>query len=490
MVDKETYGIVELRLQTNKYQIKQINDMMYAYYEYYKYVLHKAKTQLKYLRRNRDRQRLLKQLKRWHIAGYKPTKEQKNLNKNQLKDITARYHVESGFSFRKWVYNIDKDMHKHLSSAIRVLIINQVYKGLEDVIYGKGKSLGFTKFSDFTIVTMTYTSPFNIVNHHLTSNMHNLNIKLAPFDHYRQEIMSNRELRYIRIVPKVKKNHTDYVLQVTYRGTVPINNRTVGHNKSLGIDIGPSSFAYVTDTEARLGALFGDADKFNIRINSIQKEMSRLDELANPDAFEVTPKGHKYIKGHRLHHSQHWYRLRKELQYVYRLKSQHRKFEFETLANRLIALSPNIKMEKLSVQGWAMGLYGKSVGNNAPSMLMEIVRRKLAYHDLEPFMINTNKAGLSQLHHDTGLKEKSPINERSKYIAGEHVQRDLYSAWLASHVIDDGFTVDGNINDYFPSYLSLQDAAITYLMNNMNIQLESFGLRSDNFTTVAKLAQK
>lgn len=490
MEEKTTYGIVELHLQTNKYQVKQLNDIMYSYYEYYKYVLGKAKSQLKYMKRNRKRQQLLRQLKRWHIAKYTPTKEQKKHNTAQLKEITKSYHIESGFSFRTWVYNINKDKHKHLSSDIRGLIIDQVWKGLDNVIYGKGKKLGFTKFSAFTIVTKNYNTPFKIIDGHIISRAHNFNIKLAPFDDYRKEIMSNRELRYIRIVPKVKKNHTDYALQVTYKGAVPLNNRKLGTNKSLGIDIGPSSYAYVTDTEARLGALFGDADKYNKRIDTIQKKMSRLDELANPDAFEITPKGHKYIKGHKLRHTQHWYSLRKELQYVYRLKSQQRKFEFETLANHLIALSPNIKMEKLSVQGWASGLFGKSVGNNAPAMLMEIIKRKLAYHDVEPVIINTQKAKLSQLHHDTGVVEKAQLNERSKYIAGEHVQRDLYSAWLASHVTEDLYTVDPHVADYFESYMVLQSEAIDYLMNNMNVQLDSFGLRSDNFTTKSKLSNR
>jgi len=489
MEEKVTYGIVELRLQTNKYQVKQLNDIMYSYYEYYKYVLNKAKSQLKYMKRNRKRQQLLRQLKRWHIAKYTPTKEQKKHSTAQLKEITKSYHIESGFSFRTWVYNINKDKHKHLSSDIRGLIIDQVWKGLDNVIYGKGKKLGFTKFSDFTIVTKNYTTPFKIANNHIVSRAHNFNIKLAPFDDYRKEIMSNRELRYIRIVPKVKKNHTDYALQVTYKGAVPLNNRKLGNNKSLGIDIGTSSYAYVTDTEARLGALFGDADKYNKRVDTIQKKMSRLDELANPDAFTPTPKGHKYIKGHRLHHTQHWYKLRRELQYIYRLKSQQRKFEFEALANHLIALSPNIKMEKLSVQGWASGLFGKSIGNNAPSMLMEIIRRKLAYHNVEPTLINTGKAKLSQLHHDTMQYEKAQLNERSKYIKEQHVQRDLYSAWLASHVTEDLYTVDKDIGNYFNDYLLLQEEAIQYLTNNLNVQLDSFGLRANNFTTKRELTQ-
>jgi len=169
MEEKVTYGIVELRLQTNKYQVKQLNDIMYSYYEYYKYVLNKAKSQLKYMKRNRKRQQLLRQLKRWHIAKYTPTKEQKKHSTAQLKEITKSYHIESGFSFRTWVYNINKDKHKHLSSDIRGLIIDQVWKGLDNVIYGKGKKLGFTKFSDFTIVTKNYTTPFKIANNHIVS---------------------------------------------------------------------------------------------------------------------------------------------------------------------------------------------------------------------------------------------------------------------------------------------------------------------------------
>lgn len=485
---EEQFGIVELYLKTNKHEVKQLNDLMSEYYSYYLYVLKYAKRQLKYLKRNRDRKRLLMQLKRWHIAKYKPTKEQKKYNNDQLKAITESYHIESGFSFRKWVYNLNKDLHKHLASDIRTQIVNQVWVGLETVLYGNGKKLGFTRFEDFTVVTATYTTPFKIFGNKFKIPKKKLSFTLAPFDDYRKEIFDNNEPRYIRLVQKQKKNHTDYAIQVTYKGSVPLNGRKVGYNESLGLDIGPSSYAYVTDSEARLGGLFPESDTYDQQIKALQIKMSRSDTMMNPDAFELTPKGHKYIKGHKLRHSNNWYKMKRELRYLYRLKSVARKIKFETMANTLIAHTGNIKMEKLSISGWQAGLFGKSIGNNAPSMLMEIIKRKLSYHDLEPMMINTNKAKLSQLHHDTGEVEKAQLSDRSKYIAGEHVQRDLYSAWLASHVTDDGFTVRNDIGELFNVFVELQADAIEHLYEYENVQLDSFGLKKTNFTTKSKLA--
>jgi len=85
--------------------------------------------------------------------------------------------------------------------------------------------------------------------------------------------------------------------------------------------------------------------------------------------------------------------------------------------------------------------------------------------------------------------QKAQLNERSKYIKEQKVQRDLYSAWLASHVTEDLYTLDKDIDNYFNAYLLLQEEAIQYLTNNLNVQLDSFGLRANNFTTKRELTQ-
>lgn len=79
--------------------------------------------------------------------------------------------------------------------------------------------------------------------------------------------------------------------------------------------------------------------------------------------------------------------------------------------------------------------FGKSLANKAPSMLIEIINRKLKYDGLEILKINTQKVKASQYNHFTGEYNKKELKDRwNKDI---EIQRDMYSAFLIMNVNDD-----------------------------------------------------
>jgi len=93
----------------------------------------------------------------------------------------------------------------------------------------------------------------------------------------------------------------------------------------------------------------------------------------------------------------------------------------------------HIKTEKLSYKAFQK-MYGKSVQNRAPSMFLEILRRKAenAGGAVTEFQTKTTK--LSQYCHKCGKYTKKTLSQRVHTCCNLNIQRDLYSAFLAGSV--------------------------------------------------------
>lgn len=57
-------------------------------------------------------------------------------------------------------------------------------------------------------------------------------------------------------------------------------------------------------------------------------------------------------------------------------------------------------------------MFGKSIGNRAPAMLLTILDRKLHYYGKELIKMNTWKAKASQYNHYTGEYKKKSLSKR------------------------------------------------------------------------------
>lgn len=90
----------------------------------------------------------------------------------------------------------------------------------------------------------------------------------------------------------------------------------------------------------------------------------------------------------------------------------------------------------LNTKAWQK-TYGKSIGKRAPGLLMEILRRKAANAGAEVIEFNTRITALSQSC-QCGSRKKKARNQRWHECrsCGLDIQRDLYSAFLATFVYE------------------------------------------------------
>ena len=216
--------------------------------------------------------------------------------------------------------------------------------------------------------------------------------------------------------------------------------------------------------------------KNEAEIRRLQRAMDRSRRATNPGNYNedgTIKKGHKtWVK------SNHYRKLQSRLKDQYRKLAAKRKQDQEILANNLIALGLNIKVETMQMKALAKrakkttvnksngknnskSSYGKVIAMRAPAMLINIIDRKLKYHGSMITKIDTRAVKASQLNHEDGTYQKKALDQRSSVVEGKPVQREMYSAFVIEHVAPDGSTVDlKQCHRDFKDFSKHHDAAV------------------------------
>ena len=114
--------------------------------------------------------------------------------------------------------------------------------------------------------------------------------------------------------------------------------------------------------------------------------------------------------------------------------------------------------------------FGKSIANRAPSMLLEIINRKLSYYDRYLIKIDTWHAKASQFNHFNVTYHKKTLSQRWNDFNGIKIQRDLYSAFLIMNIASDLKSFDVNkCNERFENFYKLHNKEVKRLIGHKNL---------------------
>jgi len=163
--------------------------------------------------------------------------------------------------------------------------------------------------------------------------------------------------------------------------------------------------------------------------------MDRSRRATNPDNFDRRGRAKKGAR--KWNRSRRYQRLAEKRRERERRLAAERKRAHGELANRIVGQGNVIKTEKLSYVAFQKA-FGRSAKVRAPGALVAVLRLKTAATggDLVEFPTRTTR--LSQYDHTTGAYTKKPLSQRV-HVLGDGsgvVQRDLYSAFLARHVVE------------------------------------------------------
>jgi transposase len=182
----------------------------------------------------------------------------------------------------------------------------------------------------------------------------------------------------------------------------------------VGVDLGPSTVAVVSENGATLSMITPMKDKSS---KALQRKIARSRESHET----MTTRAKK---------------LYREFAEVKRKEAATRKRVLGEKANEILAFGNTIKIERLSYKAFQR-CFGKSVGRHAPGMFVEKLHHKADKAGGKFIEINTYKTKLSQVCHGCNHEEKKPLNQRfHACTCGIEMHRDLYSAFLAVHVKD------------------------------------------------------
>ena len=400
--------------------------------------------------------------------------------------------LEYGLSvnqFKQWAKPMQHRYKKHLDSRTVQAMSDEVWKSVEDVLFGNGKTVRFQKWHDIrSMEGNDNATGIKYRGGRIVWNGLSIQISRDKHNTYESEALKRR-VKYCRIVRRPVGGRWHYYVQLVLEGHSP-KKHSPGKGR-VGIDPGTMSMAVSSETACMLTSLTEGVKDRSREVTRIQRAMDRSRRATNPDRFNKD--GTVKKKRGRFKESRSYRLLAMRKRSLERKQAACRKCHHEALANRILSLGDEIYTEEMSYASLQRRKkettvnskgrfdrkkrFGKSLLNGAPSMLLSMIDRKLRYEGKELHRVNTHTFRASQYDHTTDDYVKKRLGKRHNIINGRWVQRDLYSAFLLMN--SDGFlehTDRIRCTDTYDNFLVLHDRCIEELKTGSHELLTSFGI--------------
>lgn len=368
---------------------------------------------------------LMGQARAYKLAISKDKKGQRGL---AFKELRERFKFKDS-SIQAYAVKVKNSCHirDHLDVHTAQKVATRAFGAVSQYAFGKRGKPRFKSKNQFdSLESKTNKSGIKYRNGYLIWN----GLQLKCIVHPNDKVISYgllHPLKYCRLVRRKYKGKNLFYAQLVVEG-IPYQKYAYG-DKEVGVDIGSSTIAYVSDTDASLEQFCQELKPIEKQIRILQRKMDRQRRANNPHNYN--PDG--TVKEGRLKwkNSQGYLETTKErLSELYRIQAAYRKTLQGRLSNKILRVGKYIKLESISYKALQM-LYGKSVNKRAPSMFVSMLTRKAESAGGYVQEIPTWKTKLSQ-RCICGKVEKKPLSQRWHICdCGVTAQRDLFSAFLA-----------------------------------------------------------
>ncbi|WP_197035253.1 transposase, partial [Oceanivirga salmonicida] len=375
-------------------------------------------------------------------------KMEKGKDRNKkLNDIRKDFKLTK-FDMNKYVKPMGQKYKKNLGSQMVQEIAERAYSAYEKVIFSDGKKIHFKKYGEFN--SLREKGNITGLRYYENENMIkwlglNIPVIIKRNDKYAIKYFESK-LKYCKLLKKVIRGKNRYFVQITFEGTPP-NKRNINYtNNEVGIDIGTSTIAIVSDEKVEFKVLADSVDKHEEEKVRLQRKLDRQRRANNPNKYNkdgtINIKNKdKWIK------SKNYIKTNNKLKEINRKIADKRTQSHNILSNEILELGTTIKVETMNYKALQSRAketkisektgkfkkkkrFGSSLLNRAPSRLLTILDNKLKNINKELIRIDTIKVKASQYNHETNEYTKVSLNTRWKTIGDIKVQRDMYSAYL------------------------------------------------------------
>ena len=389
-------------------------------------------------------------------------KDIKKLSKKEqskkYKELDKKYLI-SKFELNKFVKPMTQKFKKNIGSQMGQELAERAFLAYEKLKYGKAKKVYFKSYGDFySVREKGNVTGFRFFNEGCYISWLGMEIPviIKRNDKYAQNCFLNK-LLYCRLLKKIINGKSKYYVQITFEG-IPPKKHKIGQENEVGIDIGTSTVAVVSNKKVKLKILAENIETNEKEKRRLQRKLDRQRRANNPNKYNedgVIKTDNK----ERWRKSRSYLKTQLKLANIQRKIAEKRKQSHNILANNILKIGTIIKVEKMNFKGLQKRSkkteisektgkfkkkkrFGKSLLNRAPASLIEIIDRKLGYIGKSIIKIDTFKVKASQLNHSTNEYKKKSLSERWIEISGNKIQRDLYSAFLIKNVKENLEEVD------------------------------------------------
>lgn len=420
--------------------------------------------------------------------GKKFTKEEKQ----QLTDLRLKYGL-SEYQFHKYVVTQKKMYEKHISIHVAQKIASKVWKSVDKYLFSNGKEIHFKKKEDVnSFEGKSNATGIRFKDGYVYTNGLKLKTKYRKNDKYIKYALDNHRIKYCRIKRIWHKHQYRYYVDLIMEG-IPNKTRNYG-NQTLGIDIGPSTIAVVSDSECLLQELAHNVNGIEQDLRKLQRHRDRENRANNPNNFNedgsVIKGKHKWYKSKRMKLTDD------KIKSLYQKRANQLKEAHNLLANKIVSLGTNIVVEdmdwvtlakksKNTEKSLKTGKFkrkkrfGKTIANHAPSKLIDIINTKLSYIDKKVTKVDCFKTAATKFNHLTGEYMNVNLKDRYVNIDNNQIQRDLHSAFNLKHILitktKDEIIYDYNLeamNQNFNQFINNHNTCINELIKQKQLGIK------------------
>lgn len=476
--------IVEFPLKTEKYQEDILNKRFEIGRKIYNSLVNTTQKRYKEMIKTKKYRKLISSL-----TGNK--KSDKDIWK-QINDIRKQYGM-SEYSFHEDVKQIQKHFKDNIDSFTAQKIATTLWKSYDKLFFGNGKKIYFKCYGELnSLEGKSNKTGIRLVDDMLIWNKLKIPV-MIDYDNYYEYQAMQCDICYNRIIKKYVRNKYKFYVQVVFKGTPPIKVDTTSKIKhfigegDVGIDIGTSTIAVASESDVKILELADRVQNIENQKQKLLRKMDRSRRFTNSNNYNadgtINKQGNEKLKWNK---SSHYIKYQNELKELYRKQADIRKYQHECLANYIISLGNKVYVEKMNFAGLQKRAintekndkgkfkrkkrFGKSLANKAPSMLLTIINRKLAYYGEKLIEIDTINAKASQFNHFDETYTKKTLSQRWNDFNGIKIQRDMYSAFLIMNIADDlkSFDID-KCNKRFENFYRLHSLEINRLVGKKNL---------------------
>ena len=371
----------------------------------------------------------------------------------QLSDIRLAYGF-SEYDLHDFVKPVQHKFKENIGSLEAQKLATRAFQTVEKLHFGKAKKVHFKAFDDdISVENKSNTTGLRYADGHILwgdrptkknpKPKNWLCMQIAPKanDEYAHLALMDKT-KYVRILKREVRGKIRYFVQLIQEGYPPTKrNRKMADDetKHVGIDIGSSTIAISSENKVEFRELAPECNADEAELRRIQRKMSH-EKLAN----DILALGSDI-----------------------RLETMR----FQSLQKRAKKTTRNKRNGKMNRKK----RFGKSIANHAPAMLLTIMDRKLGYQGRSIKKVDTYATKASQFNHLTGEYTKKQLSERWNDFGKFRIQRDLYSAFLIGNTNETLNSVDVDLcNAGWDRFVELHHHEIARLKQSSSKTLRWF----------------